>query len=148
MTKPSQTQLQSDQEYIEGLREEYPFEENFYTIADQLGEDFYKYAGIVRDNTELNNLLNKLRVIKADLDNMGIGDKSKKNNTNLVEFLQFQNLLEVGEVVLDAALVRDESRGAHFKTAFPNKDEKLYKAHSIYWVEDKVLQNKLVKVVN
>ena len=144
----STNQLQQDQEYIEGLLEEYPWEENFYTIQNKLGEDFYKYAGIVRDNTELNNLLNELRVIKADIDNMGIGDKNRENNTNLVDFLQFQNLLEVGEVVLDASLVRDESRGAHYKPAFPEKEDKLYKAHSIYWIEDKVLQNKLVKVVN
>ncbi len=147
-TKTSDTQLKKDQEYIEGLFEEYPWEENFYTIQDDLGEKFYKYAGIVRDNTELNNLLNELRVIKADLDNMGIGDKNRENNTNLVDFLQFQNMLEIGEVVLDAALVRDESRGAHFKTAFPQKDDKLYKAHSLYWVEENVLQNKLEKVVD
>ena len=147
-TDTSTEQLQNDQEYIEGLLEEYPWEQNFYTLQDKLGFDFYKYAGIVRDNTELNNLLNELRVIKADIDNMGIGDKSRENNTNLVDFLQFQNLLEVGEIVLDASLVRDESRGAHFKTAFPNKDDKLYKAHSVYWMEENVLQNKLVKVVN
>ena len=139
-------QLQSDQEYINGLLEEYPYQQNFYTLQDQLGEKFYKHAGIVRDNTELNNLLNELRVIKADIDDMGIGDKSQENNTNLVDFLQFQNLLEIGEVVLDAALVRDESRGAHYKSAFPEKEDKLYKAHSVYWIEDKVLQNKLVKV--
>ena len=141
-------QLKKDQNYIESLFEEYPYERNFYQEFDTLGEKFYKHAGIVRDNTELNNLLNELRVIKADLDNMGIGDKNKENNTNLVEFLQFQNMLEIGEVVLDAALVRDESRGAHFKTAFPNKDDKLYKAHSLYWIEDEVLQNKLVKVTD
>ncbi len=139
-------QLLNDQEYINGLFEEYPWTQNFYTLQNDLGEKFYQHAGIVRDNTELNNLLNELRVIKANLDDMGIGDKNKENNTNLVDFLQFQNILEVGEVVLDAALVRDESRGAHFKTAFPEKNDKLYKAHSVYWIEDKVLQNKLVKV--
>ena len=147
-TNNNNTQLKQDQEYIEGLFEEYPWQENFYTLQDKLGEKFYKHAGIVRDNTELNNLLNELRVIKADLDNMGIGDKNKEHNTNLVDFLQFQNMLDIGEVVLDAALVRDESRGAHFKTAFPNKDDKLYKAHSLYWIEDEVLQNKLLKVVD
>ncbi|CAA6825643.1 MAG: Succinate dehydrogenase flavoprotein subunit (EC [uncultured Sulfurovum sp.] len=139
-------QLQNDQEYIEGLFEEYPWERNFYQEFNKLGKAFYHKAGIVRDNTELNNLLNELRVLKADLDNMGIGDKNRENNTNLVEFLQFQNMLEIGEIVLDAALVRDESRGAHFKTAFPEKDDKLYKAHSLYWIEENVLQNKLVKV--
>ena len=141
-------QLQQDQEYIEGLFEEYPYERNFYTIANELGEKFYKQAGIVRDNTQLNNLLNELRVIKADLDNMGIGDKNRTNNTNLVDFLQFQNSLEIGEVLLDSALVRDESRGAHYKEAFPDEDDKLYRVNSIYWIKDEVLQNKLVKVVD
>ena len=147
-TTQNTTQLQNDQEYIEGLFEEYPFERNFYTIQDKLGEAFYNNAGIVRANTQLNNFLNELRVIKADLDNMGIGDKNRENNTNLVDFLQFQNLLEVGEVVLDAALVRDESRGAHYKIAFPNEEDKFFKADALYWIEDKVLQSKLVKVVN
>ena len=147
-TETNHAQLQNDQEYIESLFEEYPYEKNFYEIQDYLGEAFYKKAGIVRDNTQLNNFLNELRVIKADLDDMGIGDKNRENNTNLVDFIQFQNLLEVGEVVLDAALVRDESRGAHYKTAFPKEEDKFFKANSLYWIEDKVLQSKLVKVVN
>ncbi len=147
-TETDHTQLEKDQEYIDGLFEEYPYEKNFYEIQDQLGVDFYNKAGIVRDNTQLNNFLNELRVIKADLDDMGIGDKNRENNTNLVDFLQFQNLLEVGEVLLDAALVRDESRGAHFKTAFPKEEDKFFKADALYWIEDNVLQNKLLKVVN
>jgi succinate dehydrogenase / fumarate reductase flavoprotein subunit len=147
-TDKENKQLQKDQEYIESLFEEYPYERNFYQEFNKLGEAFYHKAGIVRDNTELNNLLNELRLVKADIDNMGIGDKSKENNTNLVEFLQFQNMLEIGEVVLDAALVRDESRGAHFKTAFPEKNDAQYKAHSLYWIEESVLQNKLVKVTD
>jgi succinate dehydrogenase / fumarate reductase flavoprotein subunit len=142
------SQLESDREYIEGLFEEYPWEQNFYEVQYELGNKFYQYAGIVRDNTELNNLLNELRVIKADIDNMGIGDKNRENNTNLVEFLQFQNSLEVGEVLLDSALVRDESRGAHYKSAFPDEEDKLYRVNSLYWIEDNVLQNKLVKVVD
>ncbi len=146
-TETDHTQLQQDQEYIEGLFKEYPYEKNFYEIQNQLGFDFYTKAGIVRDNTQLNNFLNELRVIKADLDDMGIGDKNRENNTNLMDFLQFQNLLEVGEVLLDAALVRDESRGAHYKTAFPTEEDKFFKADALYWIEDNVLQSKLVKVV-
>ena len=142
------TQLEKTKEYIESLFEEYPYQKNFYQIQNELGEKFYKHAGVVRDNTQLNNLLNELRVIKADLDDMGIGDKNRENNTNLVEFLQFQNSLEVGEVLLDSALVRDESRGAHYKEAFPDEDNRYYKAHSLYWIEDGVLQNRLVKVVD
>ncbi len=147
-TENPNTQLEKTKEYIESLFEEYPYQKNFYQIQDELGEKLYKHAGVVRDNTQLNNLLNELRVIKADLDDMGIDDKSRENNTNLVEFLQFQNSLEVGEVLLDSALVRDESRGAHYKEAFPDEDNRYYKAHSLYWIEDGVLQNRLVNVVD
>jgi len=140
-------QQEEDREYIDGLFEEYPWERSFYAIQEELGKRFYEDAGIVRDNTKLNNLLNELRVIKADRDNMGIGDKNRENNTNLVEFLQFQNSLEVGEILLDSALVRDESRGAHSKSAFPNEDDKLYQVNSLYWIEERVLQNRFVKVV-
>ncbi len=141
-------QEHKDQAYIDSLFEEYPWEKNFYEIQAQLGSDFYRYAGIVRDNQELNNFLNELRVIRADLDNMGIGDKSRTQNSNLIDFLQFQNLLEIGEVVLDAALVRDESRGAHHKPAFPKEDDALFRAHACYWLENNVLQSKLIKVVS
>ncbi len=139
------TQLERDREYIDGLFEEYPWEINFYNTQNELGEKFYKYAGIIRDNNQLNNFLNELRVIKASIDNMGIGDKQKKNNSNLVDFLQFINVLEIGEVLLDSAIVRDESRGAHYKEAFPN-EERLYQAHSVYWIEDEVLQHRFEKV--
>lgn len=142
----NKSQLTIDREYIESLFDDYPWDRNFYQIQDELGEKFYRYAGIVKDNQELNNLLNELRVIKADIENMGIGDKNRENNTNLIDFLQFQNMLEVGELILDASLVRDESRGGHYKSEFPNEDNKLYRANSIYWIEENVLQNRLVKV--
>ena len=146
-SNPNKNQLTQDQEYIESLFEEYPWTLNFYDIQNEFGEKFYNHVGIVRDNNQLNNTLNELRVIKASLDDMGIGDKSRENNTNLVEFLQFINILEIGEVVIDSAIIRDESRGAHFKEAFPKEEDKIFKAHSIFWIEDDALQNRLVKVV-
>lgn len=146
-TNINSTQLEADQEYIDGLFEEYPWELNFYDIQNELGEKFYNHVGIVRDNNQLNNTLNELRVIKASIDNMGIGDKNRENNSNLVEFLQFINMLEIGEVVIDSAIIRDESRGAHYKEAFPKEEDKIFKAHSIFWIEDNALQNRLVKVI-
>ncbi|RUM76143.1 MAG: succinate dehydrogenase [Sulfurovum sp.] len=147
-TNINTSQLEKDKEYIEGLLEEYPWEQNFYEIQKELGKKFYNHVGIVRDNNQLNNTLNELRVIKASLDDMGIGDKSRENNTNLVEFLQFINMLEIGEVVIDASIIRDESRGAHYKTAFPQEEEKFFKAHSCFWIEENALQHRLVKVVS
>jgi len=145
ISKVTDTQLQKDKEFVDSLFEEYPFEQNFYQLANNLGEKFYKYAGIVRDNNQLNNLLNKIRVIKADIDNMGIADKTKEYNSNLVDFLQFLNILDIGEIVVESAIIRDESRGAHYKEAYP-KEEPTYLSHSIFWLEDGAIENRFQKV--
>ncbi len=46
---------------------------------------------------------------------MGVVDKNRAYNSNLVEFLQFLNVVDIAEVVVKSALLRDESRGAHYK---------------------------------
>jgi succinate dehydrogenase / fumarate reductase flavoprotein subunit len=143
--KVASNQLERDREFIESLFEEYPFDKNFYQLENNLGEKFYKYAGIVRDNNELNNLLNRVRVIKNSIDNMGIVDKSREHNSNLVDFLQFLNMLDIAEIVAESALIRDESRGAHYKEAYPNED-KSYLAHSIFWIEEKIVKSRFKRV--
>ena len=141
----SSKQLEKDREFIDSLFEDYPFEQNFYQLENNLGEKFYKYAGIKRDNNQLNNLLNKIRVIKASIDDMGIKDKSREHNSNLINFLEFLNMLDVGEIVVESALIRDESRGAHYKEAYP-KEDKSYLLDSIFWIEDNIIQSKFEKV--
>ena len=69
---------------------------------------------------------------------MGIGDKSKDNNTNLVEFIEFGNTLEVVEMLLVGALHRTESRGAHYREDF-NSENETFVSHSMFRKEDGVL---------
>jgi len=76
---------------------------------------------------------------------MGIRDKIKEHNSNLVDFLQFLNILDIGEIVVESAIIRDESRGAHYKEAYP-KEDKSYLAHSLFWLEDGAIQNRFQKV--
>ena len=45
---------------------------------------------------------------------MGVSDKSKVYNTNLVEFLEFRNILDVSEAIINGAIKREVSSGAHF----------------------------------
>ena len=61
---------------------------------------------------------------------MGASDSSKIYNTNLIEFLEFKNMLELSRLVLVSAISRDESRGAHFRVDFPFEDEK-FASHTI-----------------
>lgn len=99
---------------------------NFYTKQAELGELFCIFVGIKRDKEGLSSTLNALREMKKDLKNMGVGDKAKEYNTNLIEFLEFKNMLELGELVLISALAREESRGAHFRIDYPVINSELF----------------------
>ena len=61
---------------------------------------------------------------------MGVEDKSKIYNTNLTEFLEFKNMLELSRLVLMGAISREESRGAHYRSDFPQEDDN-FKMHTI-----------------
>jgi succinate dehydrogenase / fumarate reductase flavoprotein subunit len=88
---------------------------DFYEYREKVGELFYTKVGIVRNRTDLQNVLQEVQDIKAKLPLMGVDDKSKIYNTNLVDFLEFVNMLDICEKVLEGALARELSCGAHFR---------------------------------
>ena len=101
----------------------YTNEINFYEKQEFLGDLFYLHVGIKRDKESLQKVLDELKKLLQELPKMGVGDKSKKYNTNLIEFIEFKNMLELGEMVLLSAISRNESRGAHFRIDYQNEDE-------------------------
>ena len=105
-------------------------EVDFYKIKAELGDLFYKNVGIIRDKNSLEEALKKVQKFISDLPLMGVSDKSKIYNTNLIEFLEFKNMLELSELILSGAITREESRGAHFRSDFPQEDER-FKKHTI-----------------
>jgi len=108
----------------------YTNEINFYEKQAFLGDLFYKNVGIKRDKEALQESLKAVEEMIDALPKMGVGDKTKEYNTNLVEFLEFKNMLMVAEMILLGAISRQESRGAHFRKDFPDMDEK-YRAHTV-----------------
>ena len=68
--------------------------------------------------------------MQHELPKMGALDSSKVYNTNLVEFMEFTNMLTLAEVMLAAMLERRESRGAHARIDFNERDDVMYKGHS------------------
>jgi len=87
---------------------------DFYAKREEVGDLFYKYVGIVRTKEELQVAKNEITNIKANITNYGVSDSSKVYNTNRIEFLEFINMLDIAESIINAALSRDESCGAHF----------------------------------
>ncbi len=115
---------------------------DFYEKRDFLGKIFYRNVGILREEMGLKGVLAAVRQMQKELPFMGIADKSREFNTNLQEFIEFGNMLELAETILVGAIGRNESRGAHRRSDFPDEnDEKFKGVHSLSWKENGVLCN-------
>jgi len=90
---------------------------NFYEKREAVGALFYNRVGIVRRKSELLVAKEEIEKLQELLPKMGAKDTVKIYNTNLTEFLEFRNMLDVCESVVNAALARDKSCGAHYVEA-------------------------------
>jgi succinate dehydrogenase / fumarate reductase flavoprotein subunit len=137
-------QLDRDRAYISELYSR-DSSINFYKKRDEVGKLFYESVGIVRDESRLDNALQKLRKIKRDLPLMGIDDRYQSYNRNLIEFLEFINMVELGEVILLSAIKRCESRGAHYRSDYPHQDDKNFALHTLSRKIDQEIEISFVK---
>ncbi len=79
---------------------------------------------------------NKLRKVWDGRSDMSVSDRSMIWNSDLAEALEFDNLLEQSVVSVDAALDREESRGAHAREDFPERDDENWMKHSLIWLDE------------
>ncbi|MEA1914697.1 MAG: succinate dehydrogenase, partial [Campylobacterota bacterium] len=90
-----------------------------YEKRETMGKEFFKKVGLFRTQNEMQEVLSLVQQWKKELSKMGIGDKSKTYNRNLIEFIEFSNMLELSEIIVSSALNRCESRGAHYRLDYP-----------------------------
>lgn len=112
---------------------------DFYQKQEMLANIFYNNVGLVRDDMGLKAVLGAIRQMQKELPFMGPRDKSKGCNTNLVEFIEFGNKLELAEIIVVSAISRVESRGAHYRKDAPARNDQMFGAHTVAWKEDGVL---------
>jgi succinate dehydrogenase / fumarate reductase flavoprotein subunit len=92
--------------------------ENPYQISKELGELMTENCTVVRYNDRLKKSVEKIREMKARWKNCNVLDTGGVANRSLSFTNQLWNMLELGEVIATSALLRDESRGAHYKPEF------------------------------
>ncbi|MFI5365624.1 MAG: succinate dehydrogenase flavoprotein subunit [Candidatus Binatia bacterium] len=97
--------------------------ENVYVLAKELGEWMTANVTVIRDNDKLRATDNKLLELKDRWANIGLHDKGAWTNQELSFIKQLWNMLELARVITLGALRRNESRGAHYKPAFPERDD-------------------------
>jgi len=135
--RKSATQLEDDKNFILELRST-PSKIDFYEKRSIMGDIFYKHVGIKRNGKDLQNVLDTIYSMQEELPLMSATDKSKIYNTNLVEFIEFKNMLSIAQTILISALNRRESRGAHFRSDALERDD-AFKKHTIIYKEGAAL---------
>ncbi|HEX9200427.1 MAG TPA: FAD-binding protein, partial [Acidobacteriaceae bacterium] len=105
-----------------------PGTENPFKIWRELGETMTKHATIIRYNAGLEEADAKIVELLDRFENVNLSDKSQWANTSFAFTRQLYNMLQLGRVIVQGAKLRDESRGAHYKPDFPERnDEKFLK---------------------
>jgi fumarate reductase flavoprotein subunit len=79
----------------------------------------WERVGIIRDGAGLTRALGELDAIDAGLERTGIGTASRAFNLSWHDWLNLRNLTAVGRAIAQAALAREDSRGAHYRDDFP-----------------------------
>ncbi|MDP3291019.1 MAG: FAD-dependent oxidoreductase [Sulfuricurvum sp.] len=131
-------QLAKDTNFVRGVMY-FTNQIDFYQKQEMLANIFYNNVGLVRDDMGLKAVLGAIRQMQKELPFMGPRDKSKVCNSNLVEFIEFGNKVELAEIIVVSAISRVESRGAHYRLDAPIRNDRMFGAHTITWKEDGVL---------
>ncbi|MDR5905025.1 succinate dehydrogenase flavoprotein subunit [Franzmannia qiaohouensis] len=95
--------------------------------------------GVFRQEDNMQEGVKKLADLRERIANASLGDKSNAFNTARVEALELDNLMEVAEATAISALERKESRGAHSRYDYPDRDDVNWLKHSLYFPADKTL---------
>ena len=97
--------------------------ENPFKLWRELGETMTRHATIVRYNKGLREADEKIVELLARYRNINLTDKSQWANTSFAFTRQLYNMLQLARVIVQGAEKRDESRGAHYKPDFPDRND-------------------------
>ncbi|MDY6959475.1 MAG: FAD-binding protein [Halobacteriota archaeon] len=106
-------------------------DEKMSRVRDDLKATMFNFFGIFRDETIMEEGLKNIEELKRRFLRVNIDSGDKVFNQALVHTLELENMLIIAEVVGRGAIARRESRGSHFRTDYPKRDDENYLFHTI-----------------
>ena len=110
--------------------------ERLSDIATEMKEVMFEHVGVFRTEEGMQEAVEKIKELKARFKNIKIDDKGKKFNMDLLNAWELSNLLDIAEVTAVSALERKESRGAHARDDFQEREDAEWMKHTLAWLDD------------
>jgi succinate dehydrogenase / fumarate reductase flavoprotein subunit len=101
-------------------------------IRRELKENMFDHFGVFREQRRMADGYRYLGVLRKRSSDLSIEDKGKIFNQSLMAALELEGMFLMAETVAMGAIYREESRGSHYRTDFPKRDDQRFLAHSIF----------------
>ena len=108
---------------------------NTSTMRLELQKTMQAHAAVYRNSASLKEGVQKVKNLWAGMDDMRVVDRSLIWNTDLLEALEFGNLMDNSMTTMVSAEARQESRGAHAHDDFPDRDDENWMKHTLAWLK-------------
>jgi succinate dehydrogenase / fumarate reductase, flavoprotein subunit len=110
--------------------------DRFVNVKDAMTTTMSNKFGIFREKRTMQDGLNEIKKIQEKISYVSFQNKERKVNQALVRFLELENMLLLAESVARGALAREESRGSHTRTDFPERDDRNFLKHTLVGFRD------------
>jgi len=105
--------------------------ESIYIIRNELQQMMDKNVGVFRTGPQMEEALKKIKELKKRVPKVKVQDNGRVYNTNLVNIIETMNLLDLAETIVAGGIARTESRGAHSRRDFTNRDDANWGKHTL-----------------
>ncbi len=126
----SENDLKFEQERLQSILDR-PKGENIAKVREDMAVGMTKGIGVWRDQQSIEGALENIKNIKNRLRDVSVENKGTSYNTNLIFALELEFMVDNAEAIIHGAITRKESRGAHFRTDMPDRDDKNWLKHTL-----------------
>jgi len=118
------------------------------SVRQSLQDCMTDHCGVFRHADLMTEGIQQLQSLRQRLTQIQLDDKGQCWNIDLIQALELENLFTVGEIIINSALHRQESRGAHFREDFPQRDDRQFLKHTLafYHPEGITIQQRSVNL--